>query len=113
MVGTGLLAMGSLSAIQRVRELMRVLLRNVLCVVVGLMGVAVLEAGDFRVHPYLQNPASDAMSVRWLSNSNAPGTLKLAGGCEYTSKPVLATALAYNPFKPEPGGPHNSINKLG
>jgi len=68
------LARGSLSAIQRLRKLMRVLLRYVLSVVVGLMGVAVLEAGDFRVRPYLQNPASDAMSVRWLSNSNAPGT---------------------------------------
>lgn len=98
-----------LPAIQRLRELMRMILRYVWCVVVGLVSVAGALAGDFRVQPYLQNPAGDAMSVRWLSNSNAPGTLKLAGGCEYASKPVLATALAYNPFKEEPGGPHPEL----
>jgi hypothetical protein len=33
----------------------------------------------FRVLPYLQKPASDEMSVRWVTESNAPGVLKVRG----------------------------------
>jgi len=89
---------------------MRVFLRYVLCVAVGSMLAGGVGAGDFRVRPYLQNPASDAMSVRWLSNTSDPGTLKLEGDArEFRSTPVLATALAYNTLSPEPGGPHPEL----
>jgi hypothetical protein len=53
-------------------------------------------ASAFRVRPYLQNPAPDAMTVRWLTNDDAPGTLRVAGR-EFTSAPVLCLELAYQP----------------
>ena len=70
------------------------------------------QAADFRVLPYVQNPTTDSMTVRWLSESAAPGTLTVEtpeGPREFTSKPVQATALAYNPFKEEPCGPHPGL----
>lgn len=30
------------------------------------------RAAEFRVQPYLQNPAADAVTVRWLSELNQP-----------------------------------------
>lgn len=73
--------------------------------------IALAEAGalpgaEFRVEPYLQNPAPDAMTVVWLSNSDAPGTLSLAahgpngGTLQWTSTPVLADSLGYHPSEP-------------
>lgn len=63
----------------------------------------------FRVTPYLQNPAADAISVCWFTPENQPGrvTLEFPGGGrkECTSQPVPAEALNYNPFGPEPGEP--------
>jgi len=53
-------------------------------------------ASALRVRPYLQNPAPDAMTVRWLINDDAPGTLRVAGR-EFTSAPVLCLELAYQP----------------
>lgn len=54
-----------------------------------------------RVNPYLQNPASDAMTVMWFTQENVPGTLTVqlpGGGTQvYTSTPVLASGLAYHP----------------
>jgi len=67
---------------------------------------------DFRVLPYVQNPARDGMTVRWLSESATSGTLTVEtpeGPREFTTMPVRATALAYNPFKDEPGGPHREL----
>ncbi|MEX0727124.1 MAG: metallophosphoesterase family protein, partial [Planctomycetaceae bacterium] len=63
-------------------------------------------AESFRVLPYVQNPAADAMTIRWFSHAKASGTLTVftpEGEREFTSEPKLAGALAHNPFKPEPG----------
>lgn len=63
----------------------------------------------FRVFPYLQNPDTDSISICWFSNSNEPGKLTVFtpdGPWEATSKPLEASALAYNPFREEPDGPH-------
>ncbi|MCX7428101.1 MAG: metallophosphoesterase [Planctomycetia bacterium] len=53
-------------------------------------------AADFRVNPYLQNPAQDAMTVTWFTQTNTPGSLNV-NGVTLTSTPVLTTALAYYP----------------
>lgn len=53
-------------------------------------------ASAFRVRPYLQNPAPDAITVRWLTNDDTPGTLRVAGR-EFVSAPVLCLELAYQP----------------
>lgn len=66
---------------------------------------------EFRVLPYLQNPAPDAITIRWLSNSNQPGTVRLPGTGRdaVMSAPVAASALSYNPYKEEPDAPHPAI----
>lgn len=58
------------------------------------------HAQDFRVEPYLQNPASDAVTIRWLSETAASGTLSIDGR-EFTSSPTLATTLDYQTAEPE------------
>jgi hypothetical protein len=66
------------------------------------------RAEPFRVLPYLQHPAPDAMTIRWLSETADPGVLTVEtpeGKRTSRSAPVLAEALATNPFGPEPGGP--------
>ncbi len=55
---------------------------------------------DFRVPPYLQNPAPDAMSVIWFTGDSDPGTFmyRKKGTGEFTTVypvPALAEALAY------------------
>jgi hypothetical protein len=59
-------------------------------------------ADDFRVLPYLQNPAPDAMTILWFSTSDMAGELVL-GGTErvYASTPVLAEALNYPDWEAE------------
>ncbi|HEV7301446.1 MAG TPA: metallophosphoesterase family protein [Tepidisphaeraceae bacterium] len=55
--------------------------------------------------PYLQNPASDAMTIRWFSESADAGTVALAGGpTTIASSPALASALSYH--SAEVGWPH-------
>jgi hypothetical protein len=69
-------------------------------------------ADDFRVLPYVQNPSTDAMTVRWLSESSAPGTLSLTGPggpINLVSTPVQPASLAYNIFSTEVGGPHPAL----
>lgn len=74
---------------------------------------SVVSAEAFRVLPYLQNPAPNAMSVHWLSNQNEPGTLTLeSDGRTWNSQPVKATTLRYNEISPEPGGPHPDVPYL-
>jgi hypothetical protein len=73
---------------------------------------AAASAGEFRVLPYVQNPAPDAMTVRWLSESNEPGMLTIVtatGAQQLPSTPVEATALGYSRFAEEPGGPHPRV----
>jgi hypothetical protein len=48
----------------------------------------------FRVRPYLQNPAADAMTVRWCSQSSDAGTLTVDDRT-LSSDPVLCNALDY------------------
>lgn len=87
-------------------------LRNLLVAGLLLLGSAV-NAGDvFRVLPYVQNPAPDGMTVIWFSEANEAGKLIVEqpeGPQTFTSKPAQINTLAYNPFKPEPGGPHPSV----
>jgi hypothetical protein len=53
---------------------------------------------EFRVLPYLQNPAGDAMTIRWFSESDAAGSLSVAGqGINLTSQPTATPTLAYHP----------------
>jgi hypothetical protein len=66
----------------------------------------------FRVLPYLQHPTQDSITICWFSNANEPARVvvdKPGGKWETTSVPQAATALSYNPFVPEPGGPHPAI----
>jgi 3',5'-cyclic AMP phosphodiesterase CpdA len=75
----------------------------------GLLLATVARGESFRVLPYVQNPAQDAMTVRWLSDGGEPGVLTIEtpdGPRLLRSEPQPAHALAYNPFKDEPGGPH-------
>jgi hypothetical protein len=58
-----------------------------------------LVAAPFRVRPYLQNPAPDAMTVRWLSEAASPGTLT-CDGRTFTSMPVLTRDLDYQMMEP-------------
>jgi 3',5'-cyclic AMP phosphodiesterase CpdA len=59
----------------------------------------------FRVTPYLQNPAADAITISWLSNSDRPGRLEVRSandpgadeGIVLESNPELAASLAYHP----------------
>ncbi len=77
-----------------------------------LLTTSASQSSDFRVLPYVQNPASDAITIRWLSNSEEVGTLSLQSSdkkVQFTSRPVIASALAYNSFREEPNGPHPAM----
>ena len=77
----------------------------------GLLIASVGRAEEFRVQPYVQNPAPDGITIRWLSNSGEPGTVEFPGGEHdlIKSTPAKASALSYNPFKEEPGAPHPAL----
>ncbi|MBM4077259.1 MAG: hypothetical protein FJ267_16630, partial [Planctomycetes bacterium] len=69
------------------------------------------EEKPFQVFPYLQNPTSEAVTVRWLSKSDEPGVAIVTtpeGERTFRSVPRLAESLGYNTIAPEPGGPHPS-----
>jgi hypothetical protein len=59
-------------------------------------------AAVFRVRPYLQNPAADAMTVRWFSKTAAAGRL-VCDGRTFASRPVPCPQLAYQAAEPLPG----------
>ena len=71
-----------------------------------------LSACGFRVTPYLQNPAKDAITLTWLSNEDRAGQLTvwradnsdMESGVVFESTPVLAEALAYHPAENCEGG---------
>lgn len=65
----------------------------------------ILSAQDnFRVFPYLQNPAPDAMTIIWFSEENSPGQLSYqrkgtAEKINISSVPVSAESLAYSAWE--------------
>lgn len=61
--------------------------------------MAPAAAQDFRVEPYLQNPASDSVTIRWLSETGSPGTLSI-GNRSFISSPSVATMLDYQAAEP-------------
>ena len=82
-------------------------LLSVVCLVSGICFASVLFASAlavgaepseqptvFRVRPYLQNPAADAMTIRWFSQSADDGRLTIDGKT-LTSKPARCTDLDY------------------
>jgi hypothetical protein len=86
--------------------------RSMLLLVVISYAVIASAEDTFRVWPYVQNPSSDSMTVRWLSGADEPGALIVDmpdGPRTLRSQPTLARPLEYNPFKPEPGGPHPAL----
>lgn len=86
-----------------------ILVRCLTVACVGLLLAFVTPSDAFRVLPYLQNPTSNAITVRWLSEAQEPGVLTVEtpqGPRVLQSEPRLAQSLAFNPFKPEPGAPH-------
>ncbi len=65
-----------------------------------LFSVSIIAQDGFRVWPYLQHPAPDAMSIHWFSETEIPGILYWStegGGSENSriSVPVVAEALGY------------------
>lgn len=85
-------------------------MRNCACLLFVL--VASTSLGDgFRVLPYVQNPSSNGITIRWLSNADEPGVVEFPKGEHdpISSTPVLAATLGYNSFKEEPGGPHPAL----
>ncbi len=86
--------------------------RSLLLLLAGISLASVASADPFRVRPYVQNPARDAITIRWLSDTGEPGmlTVETADGPRVLpSAPTLARTLAYNPFQAEPGGPHPGL----
>jgi len=67
---------------------------------VGGAARAAEESQAFRVRPYLQNPAPDAMTIRWFSASPDAGTLRI-NEQTLTSKPVPCPELDYQGPEPE------------
>jgi hypothetical protein len=65
----------------------------------------IISAQDnFRVYPYLQNPARDAITIIWFSEDNKPGELSYwtEGSdkkSDIYSSPVSADALAYSSWE--------------
>ncbi len=50
---------------------------------------------EFRTAPYIQNPASDAITVTWFTDTNEPNLLTVQGIGTFESTPALAAELAY------------------
>jgi hypothetical protein len=57
-------------------------------------------ADDFRVQPYLQNPSSDGITVRWFSESAVAAAVEIDGRT-FNSSPVVAAELGYQTGEPE------------
>jgi len=89
------------------------MLRN--CAVALLVSAGLLtpasdaELADFRVRPYVQNPASDAITLIWFTDAATPGRVVVSGpegSRTLASAPKPAEALRYHPveLKKLPGG---------
>jgi hypothetical protein len=72
------------------------------CLVVILRPLPAVEptiVSQFRIRPYLQNPAPDAMTIRWFSETSDRGTVS-CDGRSFTSAPELCHDLVYQPTEP-------------
>ncbi|MCK4750888.1 MAG: metallophosphoesterase, partial [Bacteroidales bacterium] len=74
-------------------------LRNIL-VVAGISSCLINAQDGFRVYPYLQNPAPDAMTILWFSKGSSPGQFTIwkpgsPEGTINTSSPDQAETLTY------------------
>ena len=72
------------------------------------LSLAVVAGADevFRVTPYLQQPAADAVTLVWISNAGAPGEVRWgpadgASPAILASSPVEDAALEYHPLELE------------
>ncbi len=71
-----------------------------LLIAIATSGLAANAAGqDFRVEPYLQNPTSEAITLRWLSETSNAGSVTIDGRL-FSSTPVRADALDYQADEP-------------
>ena len=83
-------------------------LRRVSAYATGNAALSLPPGSAFRITPYLQNPAHDAMTLMWFSNQEKPGTLQVwpTNGSSTDivvareSVPVSAEALAYHAAEP-------------
>ena len=72
------------------------------CIILSASFCSLLSAqDDFRVYPYLQNPASNGMTIMWLSEKDSSGVLtyKKEGSVNedsLKSEPIPAEALNYS-----------------
>ena len=65
-------------------------------VVLGSIFVAMdLKAGEFRVLPYVQNPTPGGITIRWLSDSESPGTVEVSGDSDTPSGALLTVSMKY------------------
>lgn len=81
----------------------KVLLINVLISLLTVPRISMAQ-DDFRVLPYLQNPAADAITILWFSEDDTPGLLSYkkqgsAMDTTFVSTPLLADALAYSAWE--------------
>ena len=75
-----------------------------LAAVVALFATAGCQHSEFRIKPYLQNPAPDSMSIIWFSDDPHPGTVIVTGPegrRRFRSEVEPAPALAYDPAELE------------
>lgn len=63
-------------------------MRKAMCLLVGVLAVSSEAYGQFRVNPYLQNPASDGAYFTWFTSTATSGTLEITG-------PGLGTPLTF------------------
>jgi 3',5'-cyclic AMP phosphodiesterase CpdA len=79
--------------------------KTFLILIFAVLSSNILSAqSNFRIFPYLQNPAPDAITLIWFSEENTPGQLTYwRKGSEIkanvTSNPISATALAYSSWE--------------
>ena len=74
-----------------------------LILVVGHFGWGAERGGAFRVLPYVQNPTSDSITIKWLSYENQAGKVRITGDGsdrDFESAPLLAISLKYHPSEP-------------
>lgn len=63
-------------------------MRKAMIAMAGVMAFSVEAYGQFRVNPYLQNPASDGAYFTWFTSSETAGTLEISG-------PGLSSPLSF------------------